>query len=66
MGANGTTFVLSIVHSKTLGKQQAYMNGSRVYDGARTNDNQLGNMGLKDKGELPHIPQKRSYLFAHF
>jgi hypothetical protein len=46
IGANGTTFVLSMVHSKSLGKQLAYMNGSKVFDGPRTNDNQLGNMGV--------------------
>ena len=46
IGANGTTFVLSMVHSKSLGKQLAYMNGNKVFDGPRTNDNQLGNMGV--------------------
>ena len=45
IGNNGTTFVLSMVHSKSLGKQLAYMNGNKVFDGPRTNDNQLGNMG---------------------
>ena len=45
MGNNGTEFVLSMIHSKALGKQLAYMNGNLVFDGPRTNDNQLGNMG---------------------
>ncbi|MEL0098746.1 MAG: hypothetical protein VW907_04250, partial [Opitutae bacterium] len=45
IGANGTEFVMTMIHSKSLGKQLAYMNGTKVYDGPRTNDNQLGNMG---------------------
>ena len=45
MGNNGAEFVLSMIHSKVLGKQLAYMNGNLVFDGPRTNDNQLGNMG---------------------
>ena len=35
-----------MVHSKSLGKQLAYKNGAKVFDGPRTNDNQLGNMGV--------------------
>ena len=35
-----------MVHSKNLGKQLAYKNGILVYDGPRTNDNQLGNIGV--------------------
>jgi len=46
IGGNGTTFVVTLVHSKSLGKQLAYMNGAKVYDGPRTNDNQLSNMGV--------------------
>jgi hypothetical protein len=45
LGGNGTTFVLTMVHSKTVGKQIAYLNGSKVFDGPRTNDNHLGDIG---------------------
>ena len=45
MGNNGTEFVLSMIHSKQLGKQLAYMNGNLVFDGPRTNDNYVNNMG---------------------
>ena len=46
IGGNGTTCVITMVHSKSLGKQLAYKNGAKVYDGPRTNDNQLSNMGV--------------------
>ena len=38
--------MITMVHSKSLGKQLAYKNGAKVFDGPRTNDNQLGNMGV--------------------
>ena len=34
-----------MIHSRILGKQLAYMNGNLVFDGPRTNDNYLNNMG---------------------
>ena len=46
IGGSGTTCVITMVHSKSLGKQLAYKNGAKVFDGPRTNDNQLGNMGV--------------------
>ena len=47
MGANGTTMVLTMIHSLTNGKQQAYKNGSKVYDHPRThNGNGLGNLSV--------------------
>ena len=46
IGGNGTTCVITMVHSKSLGKQLAYKNGTKVFDGPRTNDNQLSNMGV--------------------
>ena len=45
LGSNGTSFILGMIHSRILGKQLAYMNGNLVFDGPRTNDNYLNNMG---------------------
>ena len=42
IGGSGTTFMLTMLHSRELGRQLAYLNGTKVFDGPRTNDNSLG------------------------
>ena len=64
IGGSGTTCVITMVHSKSLGKQLAYKNGTKVFDGPRTNDNQLGNMGVYSDGPviLP-VESRRQWLW---
>ncbi|MDG1138462.1 MAG: hypothetical protein P8N49_02955 [Opitutales bacterium] len=46
LGGSGQTFLLTMIHSKSTGRQQAYVNGNKMFEGPRTNDNHVGDLGV--------------------